>query len=99
LRLSEDRISHLAHIVSDGVWKDDLVDFKDDDKALLEIKRAVTDYLKVEDEADTIARNKIRSLSRDVPEGSREWDILYRKYFEEETAKKGFISGEHKAKK
>ncbi|MBI2412927.1 MAG: DUF507 family protein [Deltaproteobacteria bacterium] len=92
MRLSDDRISHIAHLVFDGVWKDDLVDFKNEDKALIEIKRALTDYLKVEDEADTIARNKIRSLSRDVPEGSREWDILYKKYFEEEASKKGFFS-------
>lgn len=91
MRLSEDRISHLAHLVSDGIWKDDLVDYKSEEKALLEIKKAFTDYFKVEDEADTIARNKIRSLSRDVPEGSREWDILYKKYFEEERAKKGFV--------
>ncbi len=99
MRLSEDRISHLAHIVSDGVWKDDLVDFNDDELVLHEIKRAITDYLKVEDDADTAARDKIRSLSRDVPEGSREWDILYRKYFEEELSKKGFQYGEFKAKK
>lgn len=92
MRLSEDRISHLAHLVSDGIWNDDLVDFKDDDKVLGEIKRVMTDYLKVEDSADTFAREKIRSLSRDVPEGSREWDILYKKYFEEETSKKGFFS-------
>ncbi|MBI5493066.1 MAG: DUF507 family protein [Deltaproteobacteria bacterium] len=92
MRLTEDRISHLAHLVSDGIWKDDLVDFKDDEKALHEIKKVMTDYLKVEDEADTIARDKIRSLSREVPEGSREWDILYKKYFEEEVSKKGFFS-------
>jgi len=92
LRLSDDRISHIAHLVFDGVWKDDLVDFKNEEKALIEIKRAIADYLKVEDEADTIARDKIRSLSRDVPEGSREWEILYKKYFEEEASKKGFFS-------
>jgi hypothetical protein len=90
LRLSDDRISHIAHLLFDGIWKDDLVDFTDDDKALAEIKKALTVYLRVEDEADTAARAKIRSLSRDVPEGSREWDILYRKYFEEEASKKGF---------
>jgi hypothetical protein len=90
LRLSEDRISHIAHLIFDGVWKDDLVDFSDDDKALHEIKRIITDFLKVEDEADTAARKKIRSLSRDVPEGSREWDILYKKYLEEELSKKKF---------
>jgi hypothetical protein len=72
------------------VWKDDLVDFTDDDKALQEIKRVITDFLRVEDEADTTARKKIRSLSRDVPEGSREWDILYKKYLEEELRKKKF---------
>ncbi|MEK7773605.1 MAG: DUF507 family protein [Deltaproteobacteria bacterium] len=88
--MSEDRISHIAHLISDGIWKDDLVDFKDDDRVLKEIKRAIVEYLQVEDGADSAARSKIRSLSRDVPEGSREWEILYRKYFEEETSKKSF---------
>ncbi len=90
MRLSDDRISHIAHLISDGIWKDDLVDFTDEAKVLGEIKRTISGYLMVEDEADSIARNKIRSLSRNVPEGSREWDILYRKYFEEEASKKGF---------
>jgi len=90
LRLSEDRISHLAHLISDSIWKDDLVDFDEDKRVLDEIKRVLTEFLAVEDEADTAARAKIRTLSRDVPEGSREWDILYRKYFEEELQRKGF---------
>lgn len=90
MRISEDRISHIAHLIFDGVWKDDLVDFTDDDKALQEIKRVLTEFLKVEDDADTAARKKIRSLTRDVPEGSREWDVLYKKYFEEELNKKRF---------
>ncbi len=90
MRLSEERISHIAHLISDGIWKDDMVDFVDDEKVLREIKHAITAYLKVEDEADTAAREKIRSLSRDVPEGSREWEILYKKYFEEELGKRRF---------
>ncbi len=88
MRLSDDRISHLAHLVADGLWKDDLADYTSDEKALQEIKNVLTAYLRVEDDADTAARDKIRSLSRDVPEGSREWEILYKKYFEEEMAKK-----------
>ncbi len=92
MRLSDDRISHLAHIISDAVWKDDLVDYTDDDKVLSETKRVLTEFLKVEDDADTAARDKIRSLSRDVPEGSREWDVLYKNYFTEELRKKGFGS-------
>ena len=90
MRLSDDRISHIAHLIFDGVWKDDLVDFTDDDRALQEIKRVLSEFLRVEDDADTAARKKIRSLSRDVPEGSREWDILYKKYLQEELNKKRF---------
>ncbi|MCC6502810.1 MAG: DUF507 family protein [Deltaproteobacteria bacterium] len=90
MRLSDDRISHIAHLIFDAVWKDDLVDFTDENKALLEIKKVITGFLRVEDDADSAARDKIRSLSRGVPEGSREWDILYKKYFEEEVSKKGF---------
>jgi len=90
LRLSDDRISHIAHLISDAIWNDDLVDFVDDNKVLADIKRTMTSYMRIEDNADTAARDKIRSLSRDVPEGSREWDILYKKYFEEEVSKKRF---------
>lgn len=93
MRLTEDRVSHIAHMVVDGIWGDDLVDFTDDEKALKEVKRIITTFLKVEDAADDAARAKIRSLSRDVPEGSREWDVLYAKYFEEEMAKHREFSG------
>ena len=34
MKFTEDRISHIAHLVADGIWKDDLVDFSDDQKAL-----------------------------------------------------------------
>jgi hypothetical protein len=90
MRLSEDRISHIAHIISDGIWKDDLVDFVDDNKVLQEIKGIITNYLKVEDDADEAARRKIRSLKRYIPEGSKEWDILYKKHCQEELDKKRF---------
>lgn len=90
MRLSEDRISHIAHLVLDGIWGDDLVDFVDENLVLKETKQIIADYLRVEDEADTAARDKVRSLSKHVPEGSREWDVLYRKYFEDELDKKRF---------
>lgn len=90
MRLSEDRISHLAHIITDGIWKDDLVDFTDEDKVLQEAKKSIADYLKIEDTVDDMARAKIRSLSRHVPEGSKEWEVLYKKYYQEELDKKRF---------
>ena len=86
---SDDRISHLAHLIHDGLYNDLLVDYVDDDKALREIKRTLIHYFQVETEADQAAREKVASLKRGVAEGSREWEVLYRKYFEEELGKKG----------
>jgi len=88
MRLSEDRISHLSHLVLDRLYKDDIADFPDEAQALREAKRIFGHYVRIEAEADTFARQKIAKLSRRVPEGGREWDILYRKYFEEEMGKK-----------
>lgn len=90
MKLSEDRISHIAHLICDGIWKDDLVDYTNDERALKEIKRTILEYIKLGDAADETARQKIRSLSKDVPEGSPEWEILYKKYLEEETSKRTF---------
>ena len=90
MRFSEDRISHIAHLITDAVWNDDMVDYADEEKALAETKKLMLDLFKVEDDADTYARDTIRSLSKHVPEGSRDWDILYSKYSEEFLTKKGF---------
>ncbi len=85
MRLSEDRISHVSHLVLDMLMQNRHVDaIQAEERILREIKRTITDELKFEDEADEAARRTIQSLSRRVPEGSREWDVLYRKYFEEE---------------
>lgn len=86
-KLSEDRISHLAHLILDGVWKDDLADFPSEGRALAETKRVLREFFGREDRLDESVRKKIQSLSRHVPPGSREWDVLYRKYFEEESKK------------
>lgn len=90
MRLTEDRISHISHIIADTIWKDDLVDFTDEDEVLREIKRVIANYLKIEDEADDEARKKIRNMSKYIPEGSKEWEVLYKKFYHEEIDKKRF---------
>jgi hypothetical protein len=87
-RLSDSRISHLAHLIIDGVWKEDLADFPNEARALAETKSVLREFFSQEDELDEIVRGKIRSLSRPVPLGSREWDVLFRKYLEEEIRKR-----------
>lgn len=83
-RLSDNRISHLAHLIIDGLWREDLADFPNESRALAETKSVLMEFFNREDRLDEIVRQKIQSLSRPIPPGSREWDVLYRKYLEEE---------------
>jgi uncharacterized protein len=88
MRLSESRISHLAHLVMDGLRREKIAEFPNEGRALAETKQILREFFHREDQIDEIVRQKIASLSRHVPPGSREWDILYRKYFEEESRKR-----------
>ena len=89
MKFSDDRISHLSLLIRTQLAKDDSVEYVDEEKAFREIRRALIEFFKIEEIADVAAREKISHLKRNVPEGSREWDILYRQYLEEELAKRG----------
>ena len=84
---SDGRISHLAHQIKDSLRKEQLIEFSNDAKLLKEIKEVLSEFGDIEDRIDQLVRNKIQSLSRPVPAGSKEWEILYRKYFEQELKK------------
>ncbi|MGH7773549.1 MAG: DUF507 family protein [Candidatus Binatia bacterium] len=86
-RLSDSRISHLAHLIIDGLWRENLADFPNEARALGETKSVLKEFFSREAHLDEVVRQKIQSLSRPIPPGSREWDILYRKYLEEEIKK------------
>ena len=86
MKLSEQRISHIAHLVHDGLWRDDLVDYADEARALNAVKQALTRVLSIDDQVDTLVRDKLNRQKK-VP-GSREWQIMYDKYFREEMEKR-----------
>lgn len=89
-RATDGRISALAHLALAAIKKgDEVVDLRADRLVLTEIKGALTDFFNVDDAIDAKVRRKIASLSRRVPEGSSEWDVLYRQYLEEEKRKVG----------
>jgi hypothetical protein len=87
IRLSESRISHLAHLIVEGLRKGNLAGLPHEGRALTETKRVLHEFFQQEDHIDEIVRKKITSLARHIPPGSREWDVLYRKYSEEEKRK------------
>lgn len=86
--LSEDKISHLSHVILQAVKNSPLVTVQvEDGRVLKEIKKVLAAELAQEEAIDRTVRAKLSSYSRGIVEGSSEWDVLYRKTFEEESRK------------
>jgi hypothetical protein len=90
MRLSREKINKLAHAVADTLAEMDSVDFVEDRNSIrLEVRRVLELLMAQEARIDAAARQKIESQRRTILEGSQEWDILYRKYYNEEVKKLG----------
>jgi hypothetical protein len=87
-RLSDNRISALARLVLRELAAEGQV--VNERAALAESKRVLAEHFQRDDKIDELVRRKIASLSRRVVQGSAEWDVLYRRYFEEEARKRKF---------
>ena len=86
--ISEDRISHIAHQVIDRLWRDDLADFADEARTLQCVKSSIASFFSVSEEVDALVRKKLASYAQAKVPGSREWEILYQKFHQEEMAKR-----------
>jgi uncharacterized protein len=85
MRLSREKVNVLSHQISDKLASMDEVEFIEDRNTIrLAVFDILNKWLKKEETVDLEARRKIESQTRKIPEGSAEWDILYRKYYEEE---------------
>ena len=90
MRLSDDKISHISHVLLKGLIDQDVIETKTDDgKIRREIKRVIESEMKTGEEIDEAVRRKLQSLSRKLIEGSPEWEVLYQKYYAEEEVRRG----------
>jgi len=90
VRLSRDKVNKLAHSVADALTAMDQVEFIEDPNSIrMEARRILEELLAAEEKIDHAARQKIESQRRTITEGTQEWDILYRKYYNEEVKKLG----------
>jgi uncharacterized protein len=90
MRVNRDKANKVAHVVTDTLASTDEVDFVEDRNTIrLEVRKILEDLLNQEERIDKSARQKIESQKRTILEGSQEWDILYRKYYNEEVKKLG----------
>jgi len=77
-------------MVADALAEMNEVEFLEDRNTIrLEIRKILEELLNQEEKIDHAARQKIESQKRTILEGSQEWDILYRKYYNEEVKKLG----------
>jgi hypothetical protein len=86
VNLSEGRLSHLAQVLLKAVGAEKLAQVRNDRLFLNLVKQALTDSLSIDERLDQLVRAR---MPKRTPPGSREWDVLYRKLYEEERRKLG----------
>ena len=90
MKLSRDKVTDISHKLVGALRKSrELRLKKDPNEVRLEIVRAMTELLTAEEKVDRLAREKIRSQKREIPEGTEEWDLLHKRYYAEELKKLG----------
>jgi len=94
MMLSDDKISHLSHVLLKGLTKRKLIEpAGDEPKIRAEIKRTIVAEVKIGEEIDAVVKRKLLSYARKIVEGSPEWEIMYKKFYKEEEIKRGRASG------
>jgi hypothetical protein len=90
LRLSREKIVRMSHQITDVLVASDEVEFIDDrDTIRQQIVSIFTALLKEEEKIELEVRKRITSQKKEILEGSEEWDVLHRKYYQEELRRMG----------
>ena len=83
MRMSRERIFYLTDLIVKELGGCPAIHVKNPDELRTEVMRALTEESKLEDTVDSEVRKILGSYSRAMPEGSREWEVLYQKTREE----------------
>lgn len=90
IRLNREKINYLSRQILDALFNDDQVEFLDEPNEIrLSIVKSIEDEMKLYELLDKKAIDKINAQKKSIKEGSREWEILYRKYYNDEISKLG----------
>jgi len=88
IKLSREKINFLARQILNFLFENDEVEFLDESNDIrLSIVKSIEEELKLYDLIDKRSTEKIESQKKSIKEGSREWEILYRKYYNDEITK------------
>jgi hypothetical protein len=90
VKLSDEKISHLTHVVLKRLLDKDIFrPLVEEGEIRKEMKRCIIKELRIAGDIDSLVKKKLLSYSRKIPEGSPEWEVLYQKFFNEEASRKG----------
>ncbi len=90
LRLSREKINYLSRIILNSLFENDQVEFLEESNEIrLSVVKSIEEEIKLYNLIDKKAIEKIQSQKKAIEEGSREWEILYRKYYNDEISKLG----------
>ena len=90
MRLSREKINQLSHLIIQELADSEEINLlQPDNDVRLDIVRVITEEIKVDDQVDKKVQEKLASYSRPILEGSREWEVMYRKLYEEELTRLG----------
>ena len=88
MKLSREKVIQLSHLILRYIEEDEGVEYFDEPQELRQrIMKVIEGEMKADEMIDVLVRRKIESQKRTIVEGSDEWDVLYRKYYEEEQAR------------
>ena len=88
MKLSREKILRLSHLILDHLNKDEEIEYYADPQEIRqEIVTMISNEMKTDEAIDALVRRKIETQKRPIVEGSDEWDVLYRKYYEEEVGR------------
>jgi hypothetical protein len=90
MKLSRDKITDLSHQIAAALKKSREIRVKKDiNDVRLDIVKGFTEILMVEDKADREARNKVKTIKREITEGGEEYDVLHKRYYADELKRLG----------
>jgi hypothetical protein len=92
MKLSREKIIQLSHRITGAIEELDEVEIFDEPNNIRqEIVKILNDLMHEEEKVDAAVRQKITSQKRAIPEGSAEWDILFKKYYGDELRRLGIV--------
>ncbi len=90
MKISRDKVTEMSHKLAGQLPRISGVRLnKRWNEVRLEILKEMRDILTKEEAIDKLAQEKITKQQREIPEGSEEWTLLYRRYYEEEMKRYG----------